>query len=99
MKAKLSKRTKPLELIVSGSFAPVECEPVEPGVFLGSLCIAGVNFHVEAVQVEDEEGCEAVNPDFQDKIDCWLDTNEDEKPRLVKVGKRLFFVHAEPPAK
>lgn len=72
----------------------VELERQEKGYYLGSVTINTASFHVEAIRL-DKSG-EALNPDYQNRIDRWVDTNEGmDFERVVYSNDSEFFINIE----
>jgi hypothetical protein len=96
-------------LSVNGS--PVTLDYEDEGYYLGSMDVAGVNFHVEAFPVKVTEkkrivggkylGADvrvrAENPTYQDRIDNWENKNESCTPQLISFQDEgvKYFVHIE----
>ena len=56
----------------------VRLDRAERGYYLGDISIAADNtvfFHVEAIQLN--KSGNALNPDYQNRIDRWVEANED----------------------
>lgn len=71
------------------------------GYFLGEVGIGNISFHVEAIEVKEvplSNGVivDAVNPDYQNRLDGYSEKNEGLAPSLVTVGKKKYFIYIEP---
>jgi hypothetical protein len=96
-------------LSVNGS--PVTLDYEDKGYYLGSMDVAGINFHVEAFPVKVSErkrvingkyiGSDVVvtaeNPAYQNRIENWQDKNEQCTPQLISFQDEgvKYFVHIE----
>jgi len=94
--SKAATGRREITLWVDGTL-PVKCSMDEPGYYLGSVSVGGVNHHFEAVEVG-RDG-DAKSQTFQNRIDAFRDANDDEEPQLAVFNRRRFFVHMEPFAK
>lgn len=102
------KKLKKLTLCIGGDARWVtvdldNCDGVK-GYFLGSVGIgknADISFHVEAIEVKEvplSNGVivDAVNPDYQNRLDGYSEKNEGVAPQLVTIGKKKYFIYIEP---
>jgi hypothetical protein len=104
------KRKNSIRLHLSGDDADrnvrVTLTQQDKGYYLGDLSILGASYHVEAIQMKHarpsadaidrsiETEC-ALNPTYQNRLDCYSDSNEGHVPELVVVGRRVFFINIE----
>jgi hypothetical protein len=71
-------------------------EQVEPGVWLGQLVLGPYypSFHVEFLELVGQSW-HTVEARFQERLDHWLQENSDEKPKVLEIGPRRFFINIE----
>lgn len=66
--------------------------------YIGSLSIAGVFFHIEAVETIRLNGdLRAVDSELDSRVANYYAENDCD-PQLVKINDRLYFVYVEPHA-
>jgi len=72
-----------------------DLEKVDRGVYAGSeqLLPEGPWFHVELIEVKRDTV--AVNSLYQQRIDDWLNRNDDCMPQLHRWNGRLYFCNVE----
>jgi hypothetical protein len=66
---------------------------IHKGYYQGDLYILGTSYHVEAIQID--VLLHAVNDNYQNRIDRYIESNEGFVPETVKIGRRVFFVNIE----
>ena len=76
----------------------------EHGYYLGEMVLNGASFHVEAIEARrytmraggGAQTVAARNPDYQNRIDSFIERNE-ELPTLVELQDgKSYFIHVEP---
>jgi hypothetical protein len=108
----MAKKLRKLILSIGTSDRRVEVEldncDGENGYFLGSVQMGGnytpcISFHVEAIEAKLSRNgftgapcLEAVNQDYQNRINNYENKNEGSMAHLVKMGKKKYFIHIEP---
>jgi hypothetical protein len=107
----MAKKVKIERIRLSVNGAPVTLDYEDKGYYLGSMDVAGVSFHVEAIPVKVSErkkflfgkyiGSDVVvtakNPAYQNRIDNWQEKNEQCTPQLISFLDEgvKYFVHIE----
>jgi hypothetical protein len=72
-------------------------DQVEPGVWIGQLVLGDYeypSFHVEFIELEGKSW-HTIDARYQERLDHWLHENSDEKPKVLEIGARRFFIHIE----
>lgn len=73
----------------------VTCTQQDKGYYLGDLYILGTNFHVEAIQLDKVRYVTAWNELYQNRLDRYIESNENLHPEIVTLGRRTFFINIE----
>ena len=66
------------------------------------MTLAGVSFHVEAIEVEEtnrnneETIIKVVNKDYENRLDAYYDLNDGVLPSLVELEGKKYLIHIEP---
>lgn len=64
-----------------------------PDCWLGTLAIAGTDFHVECIEVDPTaETTTAVNPDYQDRIEAVGGFDDGSRYQTVMIQDRPHFI-------
>ena len=91
------KKKSTIQIPISGDDADrnirVTCTQDDKGYYLGELTILGTSYHVEAIQLDRVRYVTAWNELYQNRLDHYIESNESLHPKIVKIGRRTFFIN------
>jgi hypothetical protein len=94
------------EIIVMVAGKLIALERCDKGYYLGEIIIGSGNMnspeffaHVEAVEIIDEKDLCARNNRYQSIPWHWCHRNDNERPKLLTIGKRKYFISIDVYAK